>query len=120
MPTIDDLLLPTFLRQHWLVTIDDVIEVGGSSAHARDRLRSGRWERADHGVYHLVGTPLAWTSQVLAPILSARQDGVTVVASHRSAAALHGDPRLRTRTRGARHTAGLQPPTVGRPSANQR
>jgi very-short-patch-repair endonuclease len=92
MPTIDDLLIPTFLRQHWLVTIDDVIRAGGTPAHARDRLRSGRWERADHGVYHLSGTPLGWSARLLAPILAASLDGVTVVASHRSAAALHGIP----------------------------
>lgn len=89
MPTIDDLLLPVFARQHWLVTADDVTAAGGDRHTAPTRVRSGRWTIADHLVYRLAGVPRTWHSRVLAPILSA---GPPAMASHLAAAALHGIP----------------------------
>ncbi len=92
MPTLDDRLLPVFAGQHWLVTLDDVIRAHGSAHQAHDRIASGRWLRADRGVYRLVGAPSTWSATVLAPILAARGDGAVVLASHHCAAALHGVP----------------------------
>lgn len=89
MPTLDDLLLPVFSRQHWLVTDDDVRAAGGSASAASYRLGTGRWELADQRVYRLVGAPRSAESRLLAPILSA---GPRAVASHLSAAALHRIP----------------------------
>lgn len=89
MPTIDDLLLPVFLGQHGLATLDDVRNAGGGSHTVRDRLDLGRWERADHRVYRLVGYPPTWHTRLLAPILSA---GGRARASHHAAAALYEIP----------------------------
>jgi hypothetical protein len=89
MATLDHLLLPVFARQHWLVTQEDVRRAGGSWRQANTRVRSGAWERADHGVYRLAGAPRTWESKALAPILSI---GGRTVASHHCAAALHGVP----------------------------
>ncbi|MFL6205423.1 MAG: endonuclease domain-containing protein [Acidimicrobiales bacterium] len=89
MRTIDDVLLPVFSRQHWLVTDNDIRAAGGSRGMISRRLTSGRWELADQRVYHLKGAPFTWRSSLLAPILSA---GPGAVASHFAAAALHGIP----------------------------
>lgn len=89
LPTLDDLLLPTFAAQHALASRADVTRVGGTDHHITSRLASGRWERVDQGVYRLVGLPLTWRSKLLAPIMSA---GGLALASHLSAAVLHGAP----------------------------
>lgn len=87
MPTLDDVLLPRFAAQHWLITRDDVSIAGGSQSQIEHRLSARRWEAADDGVYRLVGAPYGWHAKVLAPILSI---GGATVASHLCAAALHG------------------------------
>jgi len=89
MRTIDDVLLPVFARQHWLVTDEDVRAAGGSPSMITRRLASGRWDLADQRVYHLAGAPFTWRTSLLAPILSS---GPGAVASHFAAAALHGIP----------------------------
>jgi len=87
MSTLDHVLLPTFVRQHWLASAADVGEAGGSPAGIDYRLRTGRWQLADRGVYRLVGPPPTWRTSLLAPILAA---GPGARASHFAAAALHG------------------------------
>ena len=89
MSALDHALLPTFARQHWLASAADVMTAGGTAAAIDRRLRTGRWELADHGVYRLVGPPPTWRTSLLAPILSA---GPGARASHFAAAALHGFP----------------------------
>lgn len=89
MATLDDLLLPVFLRQHGLVTAADVTAAGGAAHHITTRLENGRWTRAEVGVYRLAGVPRSWHANLLAPILSA---GECAIASHLSAAALYGIP----------------------------
>ncbi len=89
MSALDDVLLPVFVRQHWLVTIDDVLAHGGSVGDAHRRVRAGRWERLDRSVFHLTGAPRTWRTNVLAPLLSA---GGLSMASHHTAAVLHGIP----------------------------
>jgi very-short-patch-repair endonuclease len=89
MPTLDDLLLPVFLAQHGLVSRRDVLRLGGSPHHIDTRLNRGRWERAETGVYRLAGFPVDWRAELLAPILSV---DAPAVASHCSAAVLHGIP----------------------------
>jgi predicted transcriptional regulator of viral defense system len=91
MGALDDALLPVFARQHWLVTTDDVLGLGGTFGDIHRRLRAGRWERADRAVFRLVGAPTGWTARVLAPVLSA---GPPALASHYAAAALHGIPGI--------------------------
>lgn len=89
MSTLDDLLLPVFLRQHGLVSAADVAAAGGRDHHIRSRLAAGRWATADHGVYRLMGVPTSARTRLLAPILSA---GGLTMASHHAAAALHDVP----------------------------
>lgn len=87
MQTLDDRLLPVFLKQHGLVSMADVEAAGGSYAGASRRVRAGRWVAVDVGVYHLSALPLTWHSRLLAPILAI---GEPAVASHFAAASLHG------------------------------
>ncbi|HJR27041.1 MAG TPA: DUF559 domain-containing protein [Acidimicrobiales bacterium] len=89
MPTLDDRLLPVFVRQHWLATLDDVVAAGGTRQQAAARLANGRWIRAEVGVYRLAGPAETWEQRVLAPIL---RIGDGAVASHLAAARLHGIP----------------------------
>lgn len=89
MSRIDDLLLPTFVAQHGLIAAGQVTEAGGQAHHVSARLATGRWERADQCVYRLVGLPTSWRTGLLAPILSV---GTPAMASHLSAAVLHGIP----------------------------
>lgn len=89
MAALDDLLLPVFAAQHWLVSLDDVLRAGGTRQQAAHRLATGRWEQADARVYRLVGVPATWHSRVLAPVLSA---GGPALVSHFAAAALHAIP----------------------------
>jgi very-short-patch-repair endonuclease len=106
MPSLDDRLLPVFARQHWLVTTADIRAAGGGRQAASSRIRAGRWERADRGVFRLSGVPPSWHGRVLAPLLST---GPPAVASHFAAAVLHGIPGFRqgapeiTIPRGAGH-----------------
>lgn len=95
MSRIDDLLLPTFVAQHGLIAADQVSEAGGQAHHISSRLAAGRWERADECVYRLVGLPTSWRTRLLAPILSA---GAPAMASHLSAAVLHGIPGFKPGT----------------------
>jgi very-short-patch-repair endonuclease len=89
MPTLDDRLLPVFVRQHWLVSLHDVIAAGGTRQQAANRVASGRWLRAEVGVYRLAGPPDTWEQRLLAPLL---RIGDGAVASHLAAARLHGIP----------------------------
>lgn len=89
MATLDDRLLPVFVRQHWLVTLSDVVSCGGTQQAAWSRVQSGRWEQAELGVYRLASPTVTWESRLLALILSA---GHGAVASHFAAAVLHGLP----------------------------
>ena len=91
MTRLDDRLLPVLLRQHWLVTRDDVAEVGGTEDQIAGRVRDGRWIRVDRGVYWPSEAPTSWEATALAPILSV-PSGVRAMASDLTAAALHGIP----------------------------
>jgi very-short-patch-repair endonuclease len=86
---LDDRLMPVFAAQHWLIGRSDVRRAGGTWRQERSRVQRGTWEVADDGVYRLVGAPTTWEGRVLAPILSV---GGRTVASHTTAAALHGIP----------------------------
>jgi hypothetical protein len=89
MASLDDVLLPVFATQHWLVSLDDVRRAGGTRQQAAHRLATGRWEAADARVYRLVGVAASWHSRLLAPVLSA---GELAAASHFAAAVLHEIP----------------------------
>lgn len=89
MSTLDDRLLPVFARQHWLVSLADLDRARAQPNAAARRVRSGRWEHAEVGVWRLVGPAPSWHANLLAPLLSV---GSPAVASHLAAAALHQIP----------------------------
>jgi very-short-patch-repair endonuclease len=89
MARLDVRLMPVFANHHWLATLDDVLAAGGSRRSVDRRLQSGAWERVDTAVFHLTGAPHPWQARVLAPVLAAKG---TALASHTTAAALHGIP----------------------------
>jgi hypothetical protein len=89
MASLDDRLLPVFVRQHGLVSFPDVRAAGGDGVAVARRMRTGRWSKADHAVYRLAGFPSTWESKLLAQLLSA---GNGALASHLAAASLHGIP----------------------------
>lgn len=73
--------------QHGLVSCRQLADIGLSTASIGRRVASSRWVRADRGVIRLAGAPVTWESRVLAAVLAA---GKGAVASHRTAAVLHG------------------------------
>jgi hypothetical protein len=87
MLDLDRRLASVAIAQHSLLTLDDVIAAGGSRAHARRRVESGRWELVAPGVYRIAGVPWTYEATVLAAVLAA---GPGAVASHRCAARLLG------------------------------
>ena len=70
-----------------LITRAQVRRLRASEAWIDRRVRSGRWDRLHPGVYALVGSPTTWERMVLAAVLAG---GPRAVASHQTAAMLHG------------------------------
>jgi very-short-patch-repair endonuclease len=70
-------------KQHGLVTLAQLDEIGMTRRQRQWRLRSGRWESPYTGVYRIAGVPPSWRCNLLAACLAGEG-----VASHRSAAAL--------------------------------
>lgn len=71
--------------QEGLLTLAQVRTNGMSRWVARYRVGSGRWERAQRGIYRVAGAPWSWRQDLLAACLAA---GRGAAASHRSAACL--------------------------------
>ena len=74
-------------RQLGLVTLAQCGEAGLSRHQANRRVRSGRWRRVHPGVFAIVGAEVTLAQRALAAVLAA---GPTAVASHSTAARLHG------------------------------
>ena len=87
MEELDRRLAAVALRNHSIVTLADVIEVGGSRAHANRRVQAGRWESRWPGVYRIAGIPWTYEATVMAAVLAA---GPGAVASHLCSARLLG------------------------------
>jgi very-short-patch-repair endonuclease len=85
MSDLDRTLATIAARQRLLITIRDVYAAGGSAANADDRVRGGRWQRVDRGVYLIAGASWDWPTQQLAAVLAA---GPGAAASHLAAARL--------------------------------
>ena len=71
-------------KQHGLISRSQALDYGMTSAQIGRRLRTGRWTRAAHGVYRHAATERTQLSKLLAVCLAHN-----VLASHRSAAAVH-------------------------------
>lgn len=74
-------------RQQALITAAQAQALGASRQRLGNLVRRGVWERIDHGVYGPSGVPLTWRRRLMAAVLAA---GTGALASHRSAASLHG------------------------------
>ena len=74
-------------RNHGVVTRFQISALGASADMIRHRVDSGRWTQLRPGVYYLNVTPPTWRTDVLCGVLAS---GVDAVASHRTAAILHG------------------------------
>jgi hypothetical protein len=77
-------------RQHGLVTLAQLGELGVTRRQRQWRLNAGRWASPYTGVYRIEGLPQSWRSDLLAACLAG-----DAVASHRSAAALWDLPGAR-------------------------
>ena len=80
-----DRVLRRMRRQHGVVSRAQALHGGMTRAQIESCLRSGRWVREARGVYRHEAAPLTPLSRMLAACLA--HGGL---ASHRSAAALHG------------------------------
>ena len=73
-------------RQHSVFSVAQARACGFSYAVIHDRVASGVWIRIHIGVYRIAGSSLTHRARVMAATLAAGES----VASHRTAAALHG------------------------------
>ncbi len=72
-------------RQHGLVTREQVRQAGMTDTQVKWRIRTGSWVRVAQGVYRHRSVPNSRMARLLAACLTR-----DALASHRSAAALHG------------------------------
>jgi predicted transcriptional regulator of viral defense system len=89
MGALDEAVAAVARRQHGVFSHADAVALGASRRAIAHRLNDGTWEQVARRVYRLAGTPPTWRGNVLAAVFAAGPDSV---ASHRSAAALHGLP----------------------------
>lgn len=73
--------------QRFLVTRDEIFDLGGSDEMVMSRLESGLWTRVHPGVYQVDRRPLDWESRLLAAVLAC---GPEARVSHRAALLLWG------------------------------
>jgi hypothetical protein len=89
-PPADRAVADIAQRQHALVTLAELDDLGITRRQRQWRLATGRWESPYTGVYRIGGLPHSWRSDLLAACLAG-----PAVASHRSAAALWDLPAAR-------------------------
>jgi hypothetical protein len=83
-------LLELARNQHGLFTTQQALDAGFSRTQIRDRHACGRWTRVGRGVHHVAGAPFTWRTQLMVACLATGG-----VASHKSAAVLHGVAGMR-------------------------
>jgi len=93
MRGLDERLLEVVSGQRYLITRDEVLDLGGSDKTIETRLRSGRWQRIHAGVYQVDRRPLDWESKLQAAVLASGPDAR---ASHRAALVVWGLDGLRS------------------------
>jgi hypothetical protein len=85
MVSIDAAVAEVASRQHSLITLGQLIDLGGNRQLAQRRVASGRWRTVERGVYLIAGHPFTWETRVLAQVLAA---GPGALASMRCGAVL--------------------------------
>lgn len=85
MGAIDRRIDQVASSQRFLVTRDEVLELGGSMDVIQSRLVSGGWLRIHPGVYQVDRRPMVWESRLLAAALAC---GPEARVSHRAALVL--------------------------------
>ena len=88
-PHTDEFCSQSSQAQHGVLSRRQALCEGLSPSAIDRRLAAGEWVRVFQGVYRLAGVQTTWEQRVMAGCLAAGPDAV---ASHRSAAALHGMP----------------------------
>lgn len=78
---------PLLREQHSLITRRQAVRLTNSEATVKHLLRVGAWETVDHGLYGPTGVPMTWRRRVMAAVLLGPPGSL---ASHRTAAVLHG------------------------------
>lgn len=79
---IDQRLVEVASSQRFLITREEVFDLGGSKDLIVNRLEGGRWLRVHAGVYQVDRRPLEWQSRLLAAVLAC---GPGARVSHRAA-----------------------------------
>jgi hypothetical protein len=84
-------IAPLAARQHGLVTLAQVGQVGFARYHVEVQLERGRMRRVRAGVFAVNGAPATWEQAALAAVLAS---GPEAVASHSTAGVLWGLPNV--------------------------
>lgn len=87
MRGLDNRIAELASGQRFLITRDEVFDLGGSDEMVMSRLESGLWTRVHPGVYQIDRRPLDWKSRLLAAALACGPDARV---SHRAALVLWG------------------------------
>lgn len=87
MRGLDNRIAELAAGQRFLITRDEVFNLGGSDEMVMSRLESGLWTRVHPGVYQIDRRPLDWESSLLAAALACGPDARV---SHRAALVLWG------------------------------
>ncbi len=74
-------------RQRFLITMDEVCDLGGSRHLIDNRVSRGLWRRVHAGVYQIDGRALDWETHLQAAVLAC---GPNALVSHRAALVLWG------------------------------
>lgn len=89
--TPDARIARTAARQFGIVSLQQAADAGLSDDQVRTRVATGRWEPVRRMQFRIAGAPSSWRAGVLSAVQAA---GPGAVASHRTAASLHGLQRL--------------------------
>lgn len=87
MRGLDNRIAELASGHRFLITRDEVFDLGGSDEMVVSRLESGLWTRVHPGVYQIDRRPLDWESRLLAAALAC---GADARVSHRAALVLWG------------------------------
>jgi very-short-patch-repair endonuclease len=79
--------------QRFLITRDEIFDMGGNKHIIESRIRRGLWQRVHAGVYQVDRRPLDWESELLAAVLAC---GPNALVSHRAAFVLWGLDGIRS------------------------